>query len=120
MTIIYLFSEILSARAVHATDSIPPRAPFRWRVTSYMVPENVLLASLPVRLRLVFLPLRRVFAHGRRGHGDGRLNPVSSFLSLLHVKVQQSPPILVEFHFIPFTFNCVYGPDLCYISFNFV
>jgi hypothetical protein len=85
-----------------------------------MVAGNVIPASLPVRLRLVFLPVRRVFAHGGCGRGDGRLKPVSPFLSFLHVKVQKSPPVLIAFHFGPFNFNCVYGPDFCYISFDFV
>ena len=62
-----------------------------------MVAGNVIPASLHVRLLLVFLSVRRVFSHGGRVLGSGRLKPVSPFLSLLHVKVQRSPPVLVAF-----------------------
>ena len=41
-------------------------------------------------------------------------------LSLLHVKVQESPPFLMIFYFGPFTFNFVYDPDFYYISFDLV
>ena len=81
---------------------------------------NGLPAPNPVRLRLVFLPVRRVFPHGGRGRGGGRLKPVVPFLSLLHVKVQKSPSGFVYFHFGPLTFNCVYGPYFSYLSFDFV
>ena len=84
------------------------------------VAGNGLPASNPVRLRLVFLPVRRIFPHGGRGRGGGRLNSVAPFLSLLHVKVQKSPPGFVYFHFGPLTFNCVYEPDFSYISFDFL
>ena len=84
------------------------------------VAGNELSLSNPVHLRLVFLPVRRVSSHGGRGRGGGWLNPVSPFLSLLHVKVQKRPPVLVTFHFGPLTFNFVYGTDFCYISFDLV
>ena len=42
------------------------------------------------------------------------------FLSLLHVNVQESPPFIFPLHFDPYTFNFVFGPNFCYISFNFV
>ena len=76
-----------------------------------------LLASSSMRLRLVFLPVRRVLASDVRGRCRGRLKP---FLSLLHVKVQESPPSLMPFFFGPCTFNFLYGPYFCYISFNLV
>ena len=84
------------------------------------VAGNGLPASLSVRLLLVFLSVRRVFSHGGRGHDGGLLKQVSPFLSLLHVKVQPSPPVLVMFHFGPCTFNFVYDPDFCCISFDLV
>ena len=55
-----------------------------------------------------------------RGRGGGRLKSLQPFLSLLHVKVQESPPVIMLFHFGPCTFNFVYGPDFCYISFELV
>ena len=74
-----------------------------------------------VRLsRLVFLPVRRVLSSDGRGSDSGRLKPLQSFLSLLHVKVQESPPVLMFFHFGPCTPNFVYGPDFCYINFDLV
>ena len=85
-----------------------------------MLAGNGLPASLSVRLLLVFLPVRHVLSHGGRGRGCGRLKPISPFLSLMHVKVQKRPLVLVSFHFGPLTFNFVYGPDFCYISFGLV
>ena len=73
-----------------------------------------------MRLRMVFLPVGRVPLSDVRGRGGGRLNPRQPFLSLLHVKVQESPLFLLLFHFGPCTFNFVYGPDFCYISFDLV
>ena len=81
---------------------------------------NGLPPSNPVRRLLVFLPVRRVSPQGGRGHGGGWLKSVGPFLSLLHVKVQKSPPTFVSIHFGPLTFNCIYGPDCSYISFDFV
>ena len=71
-----------------------------------------------MRRRLAFLPVRRVSLSDVRGRGGGRLNPRNLFLYLLHVKVQESPQVLMLFHFVPFNF--VYGPDFCYISFDLV
>ena len=41
-------------------------------------------------------------------------------LSLLHVKVRESPPVLLLLHFGPYTFNFVFDPDFCYIRFDLV
>ena len=57
---------------------------------------------------------------GVHGRGGGRLKSGELFLSLLHVKVQESPPVLMLFHYGPCTFNFVYGLDFCYISFDLV
>ena len=49
--------------------------------------------------------------------------PVKYFFpvfSLLHAKVQERPPVLQCFHFRPWTFNFLYGPDFCYISFDLI
>ena len=73
-----------------------------------------------MRRRVGFLLVWRVFENDGRGRGDGRLKPLATFLSLLHVKVQESPPILVPFHFSPWTLNFVYDPDFCYISFDLI
>ena len=79
------------------------------------VSGNGLLSSLSMNL-----PVWRVWSHGGRGCGGGRLKLVSPFLSLLLVKVQERPLVLLPFHFVPFTLNFVYGPDFCYISFDLV
>ena len=73
-----------------------------------------------MRRRLVFLPVRRVLSSDGHERGGGRLKPLQPFLSPLHVKVQESPPVLFILHFGPCTFNFVYGPDFCYISFDLV
>ena len=89
-------------------------------MTAVKVVENGLPASKVVCLLMVFLPVWRVLSQGGRGRGGARLKPVSPLLSLLHVKVQKRPPVFVAFHFDPLTFNFIYGPDLCYISFDLV
>ena len=83
------------------TNGVPPDAPFTWHVQYATVAVNGLPASNPVRLRLVFLQVRRVFSHGGRRRGGGRLKPVVPFLSLLHVKVQKSPRVLYTFISVP-------------------
>uniref|UniRef100_A0A6N2N4Q2 Uncharacterized protein n=1 Tax=Salix viminalis TaxID=40686 RepID=A0A6N2N4Q2_SALVM len=55
-------------------NGVPPDAPFKWRVRYDTVAGIGLPTSNPVSLRLVFLPVRRVFPHGGRGRGGGRLN----------------------------------------------
>ena len=105
---------------MHAVDGVHPGAPFKWRVRVYTVDRNELPTSNPVRLLLVVLPVRRVCPHGVRGRGGGRLKPAATFLSLLHVNVQESPPYIWTLHFGPSTFNFVFGPHFCYISFDFV
>ena len=105
---------------MHALDDFRPDGPFKRRVRCHTVAGNGLPASTPVRHLLIFLPVRRVASHDGSGSGGGRLKPVDPFLSLLHVKVQESPPSFVYFHFGPLTFNCVYSPDFSYISFDFL
>ena len=104
----------------HATDSIPPHALFERHVRGDGVAEDGLPASQLMRLRLVFLPVRCFLSSDIRVRGGGRLKPLQPFLYLLHVKVHESPPILMLFHFGPCTFNFVYGPYFCYISFDLV
>ena len=105
---------------MHALDDFRPDAPFKRRVRCHTVAGKSLPASIPVRHLLIFLPVRRVASHDGSGSGGGRLKPVDPFLSLLHVKVQESPPSFVSIHFGPLTFNCVYGTDFSYRSFYFV
>ena len=66
--------------------------------------------------------MRRVSLSDVRGRVGGRLKSRQLFLSLLHVKVkvQESPPVCMLFHFGPCNFNFVYGIDFCYISFDLV
>ena len=64
--------------------------------------------------------MRRVSLSIVRGRVGGWLKPRQLFLSLLHVKEQGSPSICMFFHFGPCTFNFIYGPDFCYISFELV
>ena len=44
----------------------------------------------------------------------------TTFLSLLHVNVRESPPYILTLHFGPSTFNLVFGPDFSDISFDLV
>ena len=65
------------------------------------VDGDELLASQSMRRRMVFLPVRRVSLSDIRGRSGGQLKPGQLFLSLLHVKVQESPPVCMLFHFGP-------------------
>ena len=85
-----------------------------------MVAGNVQPASIPVHLRVVFLYTRSVLPKTGRGRASGRLKRMATFLSLLHVQVQESPPYLPTFHFSPLLFNFISGPDFLYISFDLV
>ena len=73
-----------------------------------------------MRRRVVVLPRWCVSPPHVRGRGGGRLKPPATFLSLLHVNVQESPPYILTLHFGPSTLNFVFGPHFCYISFDFV
>ena len=73
-----------------------------------------------MRRRVVFLPRWGVSPPDVRGRGGGRLKPTATFLSLLHVNVQESPPSMWTFHFGPPTFNFVFGPHFSYRSFDFI
>ena len=121
-------------RARHAPDGFPPHALFRRRVRCHTVAADGLPASLTMRRRLIFLPVRRMLPIDGCGRGSGRFKPLATFLSLLRVNVQESPPILASFHFGPCTFNFIFGQfhfgpstckfifyhDFCYISFDLV
>ena len=102
---------MLSARVVHATDSIPSHALLKWRVKADRVTENGLPASQSMRCYVVFLPVRRVSSSDVRVRVGGRLKPFVPFLSLLHTNVQLSPPGLLTFHFGPWTFNFLFGTE---------
>ena len=104
----------------HATDNIPPHTLFKWRVSGDSVAGDGLPASQSMRRRLVLLPVRRALSSDIRGRGGDRLKPLQPLLSLLHVKVQESPPVLILFHCGPCNFNFVYGPDFCYINFDLI
>ena len=110
----------MSEREGHAPDSFSPHALFRRCVHSHTVFGDELPASIPMRLRIVFLPMRHVSTTDVCVRGGGQCKPLATFLSLLHVKVQESPPVFVTFHFGPWTFNFVFGPDFCYIRFDLV
>ena len=73
-----------------------------------------------MRLRLGLLSVRLVLASDVRVLYRGRLKPRQPFLSLLHVKVQESPPIFMPSHFGLCTFNFDDGPEFCYITFDLV
>ena len=88
-----------------------PNALFKWRVRGDGVTGDALPASQSTHLRLVFLPVQRVLSSDGSGREGGRLKPLQSFLSLLHVKVQGSPRFVVTFNFGPWTFNFGFAPD---------
>ena len=74
-----------------------------------------------MRLRVVFLPRRRVFLKNVRRRVGDRLKRRPRFsLSLLHVKVQESPSFCYTFHFGPLIFDFVFCPDFGWISFVLV
>lgn len=114
------FFFLLSARASHAADSIPPHALFKWRGRGAGVAGDELPPSHSMRRRLVVLPVRRVYHSDVRGSVFGRLKPLQAFLSLLHVKVQESPPVCMMFHLGPWSFNFIYAPYFDYWSFDLV
>ena len=93
MTIIfYYFFEILSALAGHATDSIPPHALCRWRLRGACVDRDGLPASPSMRLRVVFLPVRRVLSYGGCGRDGGQLKLLAPFsLSLARKSTGEAP-----------------------------
>ena len=107
-------------RAGHAPAGVPPHALFRWRVRSYTVAGDTIPESISMRLRVVVIPRWRVASNNVRGRGGSSVKRLPTFLSLLHVQVQESPPYLHPFHFSPLSFNFVSGPDFKYISFDFV
>ena len=100
--------------------NILPHTLFKWRMRGDKIAGDGLPVSPSMRRRFVLLPVRCIFSSDGRGRGGGRLKPLQPFLSLLHIKVQESPPVFMLFHFGPCTFNFVYGPDFCYISFDLV
>ena len=73
-----------------------------------------------MRRRVIFLPWWCVSPPQVRGRGGGRLKLLATFLSLLHVKVQENPPLFVTFHFGSSSFNFVFGPDFYHRSFDLV
>ena len=79
-----------------------------------------MMESPEMRRRMIILPVQLVSLSDVRGRGGGRLKPRQLFLSLLHVKVQESPPVLLLLHFGHCSFNFIFGPDFCYISFDLV
>jgi hypothetical protein len=118
--IFYYFFLRLSVRARHAPAGVPPHAMFRWRARRHTVSGDEISESISKRLRMFFLPRRRVAPKNVRGHRGGRLKPLATFLSLLHVKVQESPPYFHLLHFSAVTFNFVSGSHFWYISFDLV
>ena len=114
------FIRCLSGREAHAPGVFPPHALFKWRVRRDTVAGNCMPEAIPMRRRVVFLPRWRVSPKIVRGRGGGRLKPSATFLSLLHVNVQESPPLFVTFHFGHSTLNLFFGHDFCYISFDLV
>ena len=96
-----LFILRLSMRAAHARHGFPPDALFRRRVRRHAVAGNELPESTAMRLLMGFLPRRRVSSSDVRGRGGGRVKPVTTFLSLLRVQLQERPPSLHMFHFGP-------------------
>ena len=103
-------------RAAHARHGIPPDALFRRRMWCHTVAGDELQESKEMCL----LPRRRVASSDIRGHGGGRVKLVATFLSLLHVQLQERPPRCHMFHFGPCSSNFVCFPDFWYISFDFV
>ena len=74
----------------------------------YTVDGNELPTYRAVLLGVLFHPRWRVYHKNARG-------PVKAAdhvsISLLHVKVQESPPICDTFRFGPLTFDFVFCPD---------
>ena len=85
----------------------------------HKVAGDELRESRAMRLLMGVLPRRRVSSSDVGGRGGGRLNPVTPFLSLLRVQLQESPPSWNMFHFGPYSSNFIFVPDFWYISFDF-
>ena len=115
-----LFILRLSVRASHARHGFPPDALFRRHVRRITVSGDALPESRAMRLFMGFLPRRRVASSDVRGSEDGRVKPAETFVSLLQVQLQESPPSLQMFHFSPYSSNFICFPDFWYISFDFV
>ena len=107
-------------RAGHAPAGVPPHALFRWRVRSHTVAGDTIPESISMRLRVVVIPRWRVASNNVRGRGGNRLKRLATFLSLLHVQVQESPPSLLLFPFGTWGFNFVLFLDFWYINFVFL
>ena len=121
MTLIfYYFCPGLSGRAAHAPHSFQSHALFWRHVRGRTGAGDKILKSRAMRLRMGFLPRQRVATDNVRGRGGCRLKPPATFLSLLHVQLQEHPPSFLLFPFGPFCFNFVLFPDFWYISFDFV
>ena len=106
--------------ASHAPHGIQSYALFGRRVRRHTVAGDELHASRTMHLLMGFLPRRRVSTYDVRGRGGCRLKTPTTFLSLLHVQVQERPPSCILFHLGPFCFNFDLFPDFWYICFDFV
>ena len=115
-----LFIPRLSVRVSHARHDFSPDALLRRRVRRHTVDGDELPEYMAMRLLMGFLPRQRVASSDVCGSGGGRLNPVATFLSLLQVQLQESPPSCYMFHFSPYSSNFVCFPDFWYRSFDFI
>ena len=96
-----LFMPTLSVRPAHARQGFSLDALFRRRVRLHLADGDELPESMAMRLLMGFLPRRHVSSSDVCGSDGGRFNPVATFLSLLRVQLQESPPSSFMFHFGP-------------------
>ena len=99
--IFLLFIPTLSVRAEHARHGFSTDALFRRRVWLHTTVGDALPESRAMRLFMGFLPRRRVASSDVRGSEDGRVKPAETFVSLLQVQLQESPPSWHVLHFGP-------------------
>ena len=113
------FFEQLSALEGHATDRIPPHAHFKRHVKDDRVAKwatGISVGAPPLALPPGAACLCTRWTWTRRW-------PVKAGFTVSLSPARKSAgdsPVLVAFHFSPLTFNFIYGPDFCYISFDLV
>ena len=110
---------LFTGHPAHARHGFLPDALFRRRVRLHTADGDELPESTTMRLLMGFLPRRRISSQDVCGSDGGRFNPVATFLSLLRVQLQESPPSSFMFHFGPQSSNFICFPYFWYITFDF-